>query len=157
MLQDHVSSLGRTEGQEGPDSFPTSAFTNQSCPRRGITNPTPGEETTETSSGVYYFYIQKTWYQSSTSSAQLGSQFLSLCFFKLSNASHWFWTQDVTTPVTTDLQRKNRLDISYNLLIHHSVRLLNSSPCCTRGRAPSTTKSHRVKQGTTFQSRDTRG
>uniref|UniRef100_A0A672UHP3 Uncharacterized protein n=1 Tax=Strigops habroptila TaxID=2489341 RepID=A0A672UHP3_STRHB len=26
--------------------------------------------------------------------------FFSLCFFKLSDASHRFWTQDVTTPVT---------------------------------------------------------
>uniref|UniRef100_A0A663N149 Uncharacterized protein n=1 Tax=Athene cunicularia TaxID=194338 RepID=A0A663N149_ATHCN len=30
-------------------------------------------------------------------------QFFSLCFFELSNASHRFWTQDVATPVTTDL------------------------------------------------------
>ncbi|KFQ54721.1 hypothetical protein N334_10385, partial [Pelecanus crispus] len=42
---------------------------------------------------------------SSTSLAQLSGQFFSLCFFKLRNASHRFWTQDVTTPVTTDLQR----------------------------------------------------
>uniref|UniRef100_A0A8B9IZ61 Uncharacterized protein n=1 Tax=Amazona collaria TaxID=241587 RepID=A0A8B9IZ61_9PSIT len=26
--------------------------------------------------------------------------FFSLCFFKLSNASHRLWTQDVTTPMT---------------------------------------------------------
>uniref|UniRef100_A0A803YG08 Uncharacterized protein n=1 Tax=Meleagris gallopavo TaxID=9103 RepID=A0A803YG08_MELGA len=30
--------------------------------------------------------------------SQLSSQFFSLCFFKLGNASHRFWTQDVTTP-----------------------------------------------------------
>ncbi|KFV01322.1 hypothetical protein N340_03429, partial [Tauraco erythrolophus] len=44
--------------------------------------------------------------QPSTPLAQLSSQFLSLCFFKLSNASHRFWTQDVPAPMTTDLQRR---------------------------------------------------
>uniref|UniRef100_A0A803V0V0 Secreted protein n=1 Tax=Ficedula albicollis TaxID=59894 RepID=A0A803V0V0_FICAL len=40
----------------------------------------------------------------STSSAQLCSQFFSLCFFQLCNASHGFRTQDVPAPVTTDLE-----------------------------------------------------
>lgn len=48
--------------------------------------------------------------QCSTSSAQLCSQFFSLCFFQLRNASHGFWSQDIPAPVTTDLQgRENSL------------------------------------------------
>uniref|UniRef100_A0A8C3DHE1 Uncharacterized protein n=1 Tax=Corvus moneduloides TaxID=1196302 RepID=A0A8C3DHE1_CORMO len=30
--------------------------------------------------------------------------FFSLCFLKLCNASHRFWTQDIPAPVTTDLE-----------------------------------------------------
>lgn len=60
--------------------------------------------------------------QCSTSSAQLCSQFLSLCFFQLCNASHRFWTQDISAPVATDLQgRENRLEASFHLLLCHLI------------------------------------
>lgn len=74
--------------------------------------------------GVYSLYVHKPWYQISTSLAQLSSQFFSLCFFKLGNASHRFWTQDVATPVTTDLQRReNKSEPSYHQLSSSCTRV----------------------------------
>uniref|UniRef100_A0A8C3JFX3 Uncharacterized protein n=1 Tax=Calidris pygmaea TaxID=425635 RepID=A0A8C3JFX3_9CHAR len=47
-----------------------------------------------------------------------------LCFFKLRDTSHRFWTQDVTTPVTTDLTVKSYLIVSVIVVGLHSLHQL---------------------------------